>query len=120
MAYINGKEILNVICTGGASVDVDQEYNPESANPQSGKAVAEAIAGVTTETLEVDFYGKPKTVQKAVIDLDSKCNKLTFAKNVNYEVSAGNKTSLQNTLDLIFSFIETTHGVDLRSLINGE
>lgn len=45
MAYINDKEILfsPQIVSGGSPVVVDQTYNPESENAQSGKAVAEAI-----------------------------------------------------------------------------
>lgn len=41
MAYLNGKRILNVEFTG--ITNVDQTFNPESENPQSGIAVAEAI-----------------------------------------------------------------------------
>ena len=43
MAYINGKEILNVNATI-VPIKVDQTYNPESENAQSGIAVAEAIS----------------------------------------------------------------------------
>ena len=32
--------------SGGGNIDVDQTYNPESENAQSGKAVAEAIANI--------------------------------------------------------------------------
>jgi hypothetical protein len=45
MAYINGNKILNVSVNGivAEPIVVDQTYNPESPNAQSGKAVAEAI-----------------------------------------------------------------------------
>ena len=51
MAYVNENEVLlgvNVIKVEGGEVayEVDQTYNPESANPQSGTAVAEAIDGL--------------------------------------------------------------------------
>ena len=49
MAYINDKEVVfssNFNLTT-LNVDVDQQYNPNSENPQSGKAVAEALAGVS-------------------------------------------------------------------------
>lgn len=32
--------------SGGGNTEVDQTYNPESENAQSGKAVAEAIANI--------------------------------------------------------------------------
>ena len=50
MAYINGEEILNVEFTG--IVNVDQEYTPESENPQSGKAVAQAVAEKPWQVIE--------------------------------------------------------------------
>lgn len=43
MAYIEGKNVvLSANITG--LVDIDTEYNPESENPQSGIAVAQAVA----------------------------------------------------------------------------
>jgi hypothetical protein len=48
MAYINGNEVLFSAQLNGI-VNVDQTYDPESENPQSGKAVAEAVAGVGGE-----------------------------------------------------------------------
>lgn len=44
---INNQSILgsgNITIEGGSDVEVDQNYNPESENAQSGKAVAEAVA----------------------------------------------------------------------------
>lgn len=44
---INNQSILgsgNITIEGGSDVEVDQIYNPESENAQSGKAVAEAVA----------------------------------------------------------------------------
>ena len=44
---INNQSILgsgNITIEGGSDVEVDQTYNPESENAQSGKAVAEAVA----------------------------------------------------------------------------
>ena len=55
MAYINGKEVLfssTMVTTEGLSVEVDQTFNPNSENAQSGKAVAEALA-----TVKVDLSG---------------------------------------------------------------
>jgi hypothetical protein len=46
MAVINGKNVvLSANITG--LVDIDNEYNPESENPISGKGVAQALAGFT-------------------------------------------------------------------------
>ena len=50
MAYVNDKKILNVEMFG--LVNIDQEYNPESENPQSGIAVAEAVNESTKQTVE--------------------------------------------------------------------
>ena len=44
---MNDKRILNIPFIGGGSGFVDQAYNPESENAQSGKAVAEAIEGLS-------------------------------------------------------------------------
>ena len=44
---INNQSILgsgNITIEGGSSITVDQTFNPESQNAQSGKAVAEAVA----------------------------------------------------------------------------
>lgn len=41
MAYINGNKAINVNFTG--LVNIDQSFNPESSNPQSGIAVDEAL-----------------------------------------------------------------------------
>ena len=41
--------------SGGSSVTVDQTYDATSANPQSGTAVAEAIATVDTTEIEADI-----------------------------------------------------------------
>lgn len=44
MAYLNGEEILfSPQIKIGATMTVDQEYNPQSENPQSGVAVSEAM-----------------------------------------------------------------------------
>lgn len=53
MAVINDKKVLNVTYTGLTQFsEIDDTYNPESRNPQSGLAVAEAIAGkVDSETM---------------------------------------------------------------------
>ena len=45
MMYLNGQPISNIEFTG--IVNIDQTYNPESENPQSGKAIASAIANVS-------------------------------------------------------------------------
>lgn len=43
MAYLNGNKILMGANVTIANLPVDQEYNPESENAQSGKAVAQAV-----------------------------------------------------------------------------
>lgn len=45
MAYINGQEVLFSAQFSGIT-NIDQTYNPESENAQSGKAVAEALKTV--------------------------------------------------------------------------
>ena len=49
---INNQSILgsgNITIEGGSDVEVDQTYNPESENAQSGKAVAEALQGANSQ-----------------------------------------------------------------------
>ena len=46
MAYLNGKKILMGSNVTIANLSVDQDYNPESENAQSGKAVAQAVANL--------------------------------------------------------------------------
>ena len=53
MAYINDKRMFSLTFVGGTGI-TDQDYNPESANAQSGKAVAQAVAEVQLQTLPVD------------------------------------------------------------------
>ena len=53
MAYINGEQVLSVNFIGGTGI-TDQEFNPESENAQSGKAVAQAILEVEEKIPEVD------------------------------------------------------------------
>lgn len=47
------KQVRANIGAGSSSLQADQTYDPKSQNPQSGTAVAEAIAGVTKESLEL-------------------------------------------------------------------
>ena len=54
MAYINGKEVLFSPQVNMTDVIVDQVYNPESENAQSGKAVAEAVADKMDKFGEVE------------------------------------------------------------------
>lgn len=48
----------NVGTPGGGSIAVDQTYNPESGNPQSGKAVAQAVADKQDKFADVLTYEK--------------------------------------------------------------
>ena len=62
MAYFNGKKILNVEFDG--IVNIDQHYDPESENPQSGTAVAEAletIGGGGSGNTDVDQSYNPES-----------------------------------------------------------
>ena len=58
MMYFNGKPIGSANING--LVNIDQNYNPESENPQSGKAVAEALANIPSGSgggsITVDDY----------------------------------------------------------------
>ena len=57
---INGKSVLgsgDIIITGeGDSISIDSEYNPNSDNAQSGKAVAQAIRSLST--IEIVTWGE--------------------------------------------------------------
>ena len=56
---------------------VDQKYNAKSSNPQSGKAVAEAIAGVSGGGGDVD-YSLVANALKGVAVVDSQHNDITI------------------------------------------
>ena len=45
MAYLNGQKILLGSNVTIANLPIDQDYNPESENAQSGIAVAQAVSG---------------------------------------------------------------------------
>lgn len=92
---INNQSILgsgNITIEGGSDVEVDQNYNPESENAQSGKAVAEAVAksgGGTTdyEQLEnlpeingVELLGN-KSLTDLGIDIPAKTSELINDSN---------------------------------------
>ena len=47
-----GNLVRSIPSGGGGNVPVDQEYNPESTNAQSGTAVAQAIAGLPIKYVE--------------------------------------------------------------------
>ena len=89
MAYVNGKQVLFSANFRGI-VDVDQTFNPTSENPQSGKAVAEAIddnlKDLKAESITAQFYERTKTVQEYLDGLDLKANQAkataTRAENV--------------------------------------
>lgn len=73
MAYINDSRILSVKFIGGTGI-TDQDYNPESENAQSGKAVAQAVAeaqlgGASIDNIMSDTSENPvqnKVVKKYV------------------------------------------------------
>jgi hypothetical protein len=60
IAYIEYNQDTNKALEniGGSSVIVDQTYNPESKNAQSGKAVAEAIGDIETALDELHNYAQ--------------------------------------------------------------
>lgn len=71
---INGQSLLgdgNIDIETDSATIIDQTYNPESENAQSGKAVAEAIAnidvggganGSSVEDLKLELYGTKKEI----------------------------------------------------------
>ena len=46
MAYLNGQKVLLRTNVNTVTLPIDQSYNPESENAQSGKAVAQALTTV--------------------------------------------------------------------------
>ena len=73
-------------------ITVDQEYNPESQNPQSGIAVAQAIAAAFPEAAEIEI--EPESVQnQAFIDSSLATNTTTGGYTVcqilKYPVTVG-------------------------------
>ena len=69
MAYINGNKVLSVDLVGGTGL-TDQEYNPESENAQSGKAVAEAVKEVEKAATEALNATAPYDAQKIGNSID--------------------------------------------------
>ena len=55
MSYLNGKKVLLGANVTTINIPVDQTYNPESENAQSGKAVAEALRTVTVGGVEYEL-----------------------------------------------------------------
>lgn len=69
MIYYNGIPLnasAQVNLGGGGNITVDQKFNPESSNPQSGTAVEEAVGAVKSQipltTLYTLEFGKPIAV----------------------------------------------------------
>lgn len=54
MPYLNGEQIMGLSNVTILNAVIDQEYNPESENAQSGTAVAEAVADKMDKFGEVD------------------------------------------------------------------
>ena len=72
MAYINDKEVLfspKVYVGGGGSIEIDQTYNPESENAQSGKAVAEAVVNKMDKFGEVTKITNEEGYTQTTVDV---------------------------------------------------
>ena len=73
---INNQSILgsgNIIIEGGSDVEVDQNYNPESENAQSGKAVKEALTtlGGHYETVVEEIWQRNKIFTPVSFDYEN-------------------------------------------------
>ena len=87
---INNQSLIgsgNILISSEGSVTIDQTYNPESENAQSGKAVAQALEQFTPSINEDQLVGK-KTSEGGEIFNDYENNK-ALATN---SISAGNDT----------------------------
>ena len=57
---------------GGEKITVEQTYNPESENAQSGKAVAEAISGISGGgTADMENYYTKEEINDIVGDIET-------------------------------------------------
>lgn len=73
MAYINGKEVLfspTMVMAEGPAIEVDQTFNPNSENAQSGKAVAEAISSIEVPGGGSSVPNVGKFIGEVIIDND--------------------------------------------------
>lgn len=78
-------------------------------------ATKEELSAINENTITVDLYGNQKTLHNAILNLDTKCNKLAFASNVNYTKPNGEKITVQQALDIIFDALESLTNSDLRA-----
>ena len=83
MAYINDNHVFKVKFIGGTGI-TDQTYNPESANAQSGKAVAEAIANIDVSgggSADLsNYYTKPE-IDNQIGDIETALNNIIAIQN---------------------------------------
>ena len=91
---INNQSILgsgNITIEGGSDVEVDQNYNPESENAQSGKAVAEAVAivGGHYETVVEEIWQRNKIFTPVSFDYENQV--ITVSDGELDEYSIGDK-----------------------------
>lgn len=66
MAYMNGKKVESIELMG--IVNIDQTYSPDSENPQSGKAVAYAIAEALKTNKNVCITGEGHPISSVPFD----------------------------------------------------
>ena len=91
MAYLNGKKVMNAVVEEVTILGlVDQEYNPQSANAQSGKAVAEAIGKNNIEIDNAINNGNAYAINTAKGYTDEKVG--------NIETALDNIIAIQNSL----------------------
>lgn len=76
MAYLNGKKILMKTNVTTAVLPIDQTFNPESENAQSGKAVAQAVADFVGNAEQLKLI-KTITLEEDVTDIN-----VTFDKGL--------------------------------------
>lgn len=78
MAKIYGSTTTTPLKPTGGSGAVDQNYSPDSANAQSGKAVAQAVSGKMDKFGTVDDFDKSVTMSGKTIYNSSKKSSLTL------------------------------------------
>ena len=86
------------VYTHGEATIVDQEYNPQSANAQSGKAVAEAIASIGNKITKIGEFIEITDISPSEHNVDVKLSSDTTTdfSNVTLFTSGKNLFNLSN------------------------
>ncbi len=94
MAYLNGKKILMKTNVTTAVLPIDQTFNPESENAQSGKAVAQAVADFVGNAEQLKLI-KTITLEEDVTDInvtfDKGLKEIALFMTVKFDTEINNK-----------------------------